>query len=104
MDFAAVVTLEVLYALASLVLISAGLAVVFGMMRVINLAHGEFLMLGGYAAIVSVKAGINIYIGMLVIAPLVVGAIGLVIERRSEERRVGKECVSTCRSRWSPVH
>src|SRR3546814_721521 len=81
MDFAAVVTLEVLYALASLVLISAGLAVVFGMMRVINLAHGEFLMLGGYAAIVSVKAGINIYIGMLVIAPLVVGAIGLVIER-----------------------
>src|SRR3546814_7311578 len=26
------------------------------------------------------------------------------IERRSEERRVGKECVSTCRSRWSPYH
>src|SRR3546814_5388492 len=28
------------------------------------------------------------------------GALGL----RSEERRVGKECVSTCRSRWSPYH
>src|SRR3546814_1896145 len=26
------------------------------------------------------------------------------IEHRSEERRVGKECVSTCRSRWSPYH
>src|SRR3546814_18328216 len=26
------------------------------------------------------------------------------IGRRSEERRVGKECVSTCRSRWSPYH
>src|SRR3546814_2208279 len=26
------------------------------------------------------------------------------VERRSEERRVGKECVSTCRSRWSPYH
>src|SRR3546814_12571158 len=26
------------------------------------------------------------------------------IQRRSEERRVGKECVSTCRSRWSPYH
>src|SRR3546814_20757674 len=25
-------------------------------------------------------------------------------ERRSEERRVGQECVSTCRSRWSPAH
>src|SRR3546814_9761059 len=27
-----------------------------------------------------------------------------VLETRSEERRVGKECVSTCRSRWSPYH
>src|SRR3546814_13458728 len=26
------------------------------------------------------------------------------LEKRSEERRVGKECVSTCRSRWSPYH
>src|SRR3546814_14959952 len=26
------------------------------------------------------------------------------LARRSEERRVGKECVSTCRSRWSPYH
>lgn len=81
MDFAAVIVLEVLYAIASLALISAGLAVVFGMMRVINLAHGEFLMLGGYAAIVSVKAGINIYVAMLIVAPLVVGLIGLIIER-----------------------
>ena len=81
MDFAAVIILEVLYAIASLALISAGLAVVFGMMRVINLAHGEFLMLGGYAAIVSVRAGLNIYVAMLVVAPLVVGIIGLIIER-----------------------
>src|SRR3546814_18571288 len=27
-----------------------------------------------------------------------------VVQARSEERRVGKECVSTCRSRWSPYH
>src|SRR3546814_2804359 len=27
-----------------------------------------------------------------------------ITQRRSEERRVGKECVSTCRSRWSPYH
>src|SRR3546814_13139360 len=28
----------------------------------------------------------------------------MAIPKRSEERRVGKECVSTCRSRWSPYH
>src|SRR3546814_15790519 len=31
-------------------------------------------------------------------------AIQFAIVNRSEERRVGKECVSTCRSRWSPYH
>src|SRR3546814_4410506 len=30
--------------------------------------------------------------------------LGVAIQHRSEERRVGKECVSTCRSRWSPYH
>src|SRR3546814_15075344 len=32
------------------------------------------------------------------------GAVSTVIWNRSEERRVGKECVSKCRSRWSPEH
>jgi branched-chain amino acid transport system permease protein len=62
-------------------LISIGLAIIFGMMRIINLAHGEFLMLGGYAAITATKAGINIWIAMLVVAPLVVGVIGIIVER-----------------------
>src|SRR3546814_6521099 len=34
----------------------------------------------------------------------VVSRVEAVPEGRSEERRVGKECVSTCRSRWSPYH
>src|SRR3546814_12749451 len=33
-----------------------------------------------------------------------IGVLALLGRRRSEERRVGKECVSTCRSRWSPFH
>ena len=81
MDYAAVVVLDIVYLIAFLVLISAGLAVVFGMMRVINLAHGEFVMLGGYATISCANHGINIYLAMLVIAPIVVGVIGLVVER-----------------------
>src|ERR1700719_2995732 len=51
------------------------------MMRVINLAHGEFLMLGGYAAIVATSHGISIWLSMLVIAPIVVGIIGVIVER-----------------------
>lgn len=81
MDLVLVVAIEVLNAIAGLALISLGLAVIFGMMRVINLAHGEFLMLGGYAAIVATNAGIDIWISMLVVAPLVVGLIGIVLER-----------------------
>lgn len=81
MDFAGVVALEILYMIAFLALISAGLAIVFGMMRVINLAHGEFVMLGGYTTIACAKAGVDVYVAMLVIAPLVVGVVGLVVER-----------------------
>lgn len=81
MDLAFVVGLQAVTAIASLVLISIGLAVIFGMMRVVNLAHGEFLMLGGYTAILSVKQGISIWIAMLVIAPIVVGIIGVILER-----------------------
>lgn len=81
MDLVAVLALEVLFAIASLALISAGLAVIFGMMRVVNLAHGEFLMLGGYAAIIATNSGINIWISMLIVAPLVVAVIGVIVER-----------------------
>ena len=81
MDYAAVVLLEILYMIAFLALISAGLAVVFGMMRVINLAHGEFVMIGGYTTIASIQAGIDIWFAMIVLSPLVVGILGLLVER-----------------------
>ncbi|MGZ5131731.1 MAG: branched-chain amino acid ABC transporter permease [Caldimonas sp.] len=81
MDYAAVVFLEILYMIAFLALTSAGLAVVFGMMRVINLAHGELVMIGGYVTIACTRAGIDIFFSMLVLSPLVVGIIGLVVER-----------------------
>ena len=81
MDYAGVVTLEILYMIAFLALTSAGLAVVFGMMRVINLAHGEFVLLGGYATLKCSQLGINVYVAMLVISPILVGIVGLIVER-----------------------
>lgn len=81
MDYSIVVLIELLRAVAGLVLIAAGLAIIFGMMRVINIAHGEFLMLGGYTVIMTTNMGVNIWVAMLVLAPLAVGIFGVVVER-----------------------
>ena len=99
MDYAAVVGLEIVYMIAFLALTSAGLAVVFGMMRVINLAHGELVMIGGYTTIACAKAGINIYLAMLVISPLVVGLIGLLIERLVVRHLYGR-MIDTMLATW----
>ena len=99
MDLSFVILVEVLYGVASLVLISAGLAVVFGMMKVINLAHGEFMMMGGYATITAVGLGVNVFVAMLVIAPLVVGLIGLIVERLVIRHLYGR-LVDTMLATW----
>ncbi|MCQ8229794.1 branched-chain amino acid ABC transporter permease [Pantoea trifolii] len=82
MDLFIIYAIEVLNAIAVLVIMSVGLAVVFGMMKIVNMAHGEFMMLGGYSAILATNQwGVPIWISMLVIAPLTVGVFGAVIER-----------------------
>jgi urea transport system permease protein len=99
MDLAVVVAIQVLYAVASLIIISAGLAVIFGMMRVINLAHGEFMMLGAYATIGANRLGINLWFAMLVIAPIAVGLAGVVLERLIIRRLYGR-MVDTMLATW----
>ena len=77
--------LEGLVTSAVLALTALGLSLVFGVMRVVNVAHGEFYMLGAVIAWwVSSLLGGHPAIGFLaalVISPLVVGAIALVAER-----------------------
>ena len=81
MDLVVAVLFQLIYVISNLALISLGLAIIFGMMRVINLAHGEFLLLGGYTVVVATNAGINIWVSMLILAPVVVGIIGVIVER-----------------------
>jgi branched-chain amino acid transport system permease protein len=85
--------------IAFLALTSAGLAVVFGMTRVINLAHGEFVMIGGYSTIACAKAGINIYFSMIVLSPLIVGLFGLIVERVIVRHLYGR-MVDTMLATW----
>lgn len=62
-------------------MLSLGLAVIFGLLGVVNFAHGAFYMLGAFAAFVAMdKLGINYWFA-LIVSPLVVGAFGVVLER-----------------------
>ncbi len=62
-------------------MLSLGLAVIFGMLNIINFAHGALYMMGAFLAWMGLEYfGVN-YWAMLLIAPLIVGAFGLVIER-----------------------
>ncbi len=61
--------------------LSLGLAVIFGLLNVINFAHGALFMLGAMLAWLGLESlGLN-YWWMLVLSPLTVGAIGILIER-----------------------
>ena len=62
-------------------MLSLGLAVIFGLLGVVNFAHGALYMLGAFAAWIMLDTfGINYWFA-LILAPLVVGAFGVVIER-----------------------
>ena len=99
MDSVLVLLIGLAYAMASLFLTSVGLAIVFGMMRIINFAHGEFLMIGGFTFVIAVHAGVNLWVAMLIVAPTVVGLLGAVVERLDIRRLYGN-LVDTILATW----
>lgn len=70
----------IVFSVAILILISLGLAVIFGMMRVINLAQGEFIMLGAYVCVLASNAGLPLW-AAYVAAALLIGLFGVLVER-----------------------
>ncbi|HEY2619738.1 MAG TPA: branched-chain amino acid ABC transporter permease [Acetobacteraceae bacterium] len=62
-------------------MLSLGLAVIFGMLNIINFAHGALFMMGAFASWMLLQyAGIG-YFPSLIVAPLIIGAFGVVLER-----------------------
>jgi branched-chain amino acid transport system permease protein len=62
------------------VLLATGLSLIFGMLTVVNFAHGAFFVLGAYAGLFTLSLGGNFWI-CLVAVPLLVGSTGLLTER-----------------------
>jgi branched-chain amino acid transport system permease protein len=72
--------------------------VIFGMMRVINLAQGEFLMLGAYACTFANRAGLSLWLSFLA-AALAVGLFGILVERLIIRHLYGR-IVDTLLATW----
>src|SRR5215813_3383713 len=67
-------------------LLSLGLSIIFGLLNIINFAHGAQYMMGAFAAYFLLQwAGLG-YWWALLVAPIVVGVVGIVIERTTLKR------------------
>ncbi len=62
-----------------LFLIAAGFSLIFGLMDVVNLAHGSFLLFGAYIGLTVIRATGNFWLA-LIVAPIVTGLLGLLVE------------------------
>ncbi|MCX7670665.1 MAG: branched-chain amino acid ABC transporter permease, partial [Anaerolineae bacterium] len=72
--------LNMMTLISILLIVSLGLAVIFGLMNVINLAHGEFITIGAFSLVAVQAAGGSFWLALLV-APVVGYVIGLALER-----------------------
>jgi len=71
-------------------LLSLGLAIIFGLLRIINFAHGAQYMLGAFAAFIGLNyLGINYWMALL-LSPLLIGLVGLGVERGLLRRIAGE--------------
>ena len=74
------ILLDIITTAAILYAVAAGLLIVFGVMKIINFAHGGFLTVGGYSALLVTKLGLNPW--WAIAFAFVIGALcGMVIER-----------------------
>jgi urea ABC transporter permease protein UrtB len=71
--------INVLYAVSTLAVLALGLAVIFGLLAVLNIAHGEFIMIGAYCAFITQSNGWP-YLAALPLTLVICGALGAAVE------------------------
>src|SRR5438876_4865809 len=77
-----------------LALVASGLTLIFGIMDVVNFAHGEFLMLGAYIAVLTIVATHNFWLA-LIIASLGTGLIGALVYVTTLRPLLGRDPLTT---------
>jgi branched-chain amino acid transport system permease protein len=75
---------------ALLFMVSVGLSVIFGLMHVVNLAHGVFFVVGAYVAYSLLNRGLGFWLA-LILAPAAMALLGILIERALLARAYGNE-------------
>jgi branched-subunit amino acid ABC-type transport system permease component len=90
--------LDCLTTSALLFLVTVGLLIVFGMMRIINFAHGAFITVGAYSSVVAGQYGLSPWL-TLILGPLAAGAIGAIAEPLVLRRLYGRQ-LDTILATW----
>jgi branched-chain amino acid transport system permease protein/urea transport system permease protein len=90
--------LDTLNYFSLLMLVVLGLVVIFGLMNVINMAHGEFLMIGAYTVVAITNAGYSFWLA-LALAPFVGAVVGLLVETLVV-RRIYHRFLDTILATW----
>jgi branched-chain amino acid transport system permease protein len=73
------------------ILLATGLNIIFGVMKLVNFAHGQLLMISAFITLtISVSLGVNVYIA-IIISAVVVAFLGVVVERLSFRRVLGTD-------------
>ena len=75
-----VLILNLAWQISTLALVALGLAIVFGQLRIMNMAHGEFVMLGAYAPFITSSLGLSPWL-QVPVCLITVGSIALLMER-----------------------
>lgn len=65
--------------ISGLILVASGLTIIFGLMGILNLSHGAFMMVGAYVAFGVQDLGLSAWVA-IIIAPVIVGLLGILIE------------------------